>query len=502
MAINKEPITIQKAESHQATRTPARNEKSNPGILTASRFIQDIRKEELQMPRRLCTYDSMLLDDAVFNSVDITNKLVTYAMDNGAVQSTGTERSDTAASFLNYCIRNMTFGTWLQAMENASTDLIYGWSDLNIVLERRDYGPFAGSMCLRKLAPRDQKRVYAWVFDDSGREFRGFLMRPALRRFNPQNRFIGMVTETQITNEDPSDYPFLRVQDILHFTYGSTNNNPQGDSPFAHCFDAWMEKKLVESYELSGAAKDLGGIVVLRSPSELFEKAADAAEYPQEAAAKKELETDAANLHNGKTTFVHLQSDRDERGNYLYDFELKGIQGGGKQFSTTDIINEKKKSIYNVFGTQALLLGQDNVGSNALSRDQNTTFSYYVQRNIKQKEDVINNQLLPRILAANGIYLDYEDMPTFRAVNPFKTSFDEASKFIQRVGSVNKLTQEALSFIYEDVGLPTEGIEDLDFSDSGQSRAGDGMVTAGPGTSTDVNGNDNSVSNMENGSSE
>lgn len=500
MANKTEPHTIQKSESKVSTKLPARSEKGNPGIISASRFIQDIRKEELQMPRRVqCTYPSMLMDDAVFNSVDITNKMVTTALDNGAVESTGTTKSDVAAKFLNYCIRNMTIGTWLQAMENASTDVIYGWSDLNIVLERRDYGPYAGSMCLRKLAPRDQKRVYAWVFDDSGREFRGFLMRPSTVKLTPQNKFIGMITETQAVSDNPANYPFLRTQDVLHFTYGSTNNNPQGDSPLAHCFDAWMEKKLVESYELSGTAKDLGGIVVLRSPSELFERAAEPAEYPQEAAAKRELETDAANLHTGKTTYVHLQSDRDERGNYLYDFELKGITGAGRQFDTTDIINEKKKSIYNVFGTQALLLGQDNVGSNALSRDQNTTFSYYVQRNIKQKVDVINTQLLPRILAANNIYLDYDDMPVFSAINPFKLSYDEAGKFIQRVKSVGGMTKEVLEFVYKDLGVPTEGIDELDFSSKGDSRAGESKGSSGTGDSQE--GGSASEMNMDNGAS-
>lgn len=173
----------------------------------------------------------------------------------------------------------------------------------------------------------------------------------------------------------------------------------------------------------------------------------------------------------------------------------------GKQYSTSEIIREKTKAIYNAFGTQAVLIGQDGTGSNALSKDQNTTFKYYVERDMTEKADVINHQLLPRILAANGIYLDYEDMPTFAPLNPFKLSHDEAGKFGQRMKSVGLMTPAIMKWLAEDLGAPIEGIEDLDYTDKGDSRASDGMDTAGEGTSTGVSGQDASENNLENGAS-
>ena len=170
------------------------------------------------------------------------------------------------------------------------------------------------------------------------------------------------------------------------FSYNATDNNPQGNPPLAACFESFIEKKIIEQLELAGASKDMGGIAVARSPSELFEQANDPDNYPEAAREKIAFEQDLADLHTSRTSFIHLQSDRDERGNYLYDFELKGITGsGGKQYNTSDIIREKMKAIYNCFGTQALLLGQDGVGSNALSKDQSTIFRYYVERDMAEK---------------------------------------------------------------------------------------------------------------------
>ena len=116
-------------------------------------------------------------------------------------------------------------------------------------------------------------------------------------------------------------------------------------------------------------------------------------------------------------------------------------------------------------------------------------------------ENVINTQLIPRLLAANGIYLDYEDMPVFKAADPDELSIDEIGKFIQRVKSVGALTPAMWKHLAKKGRLPEEGIDDIDFTDSASSRAGDGMKSPGQGTSTSVGGKDASSANTENGGS-
>ena len=126
---NVEQIT--KAESTKLTKVPmsSAREIGQPRIITSGYFIQDQRKKDLIMPNRLCTFDNMLLDDAVYNAVDVTNIHVVNALAKGKfVGKKGNSKSKVLADFLNYCIHNMSYGTWLEAMLNAATDMVYGFS--------------------------------------------------------------------------------------------------------------------------------------------------------------------------------------------------------------------------------------------------------------------------------------------------------------------------------------------------------------------------------------
>ncbi len=497
-------VDIQKAESTKST-VPKRmvsQEIGQPRIVSSNRYIDDQRKNDLRMPTRLLTFDNMYNDDCVYNSIDITNLLVTTALYGGEYKPgpSNSNASKVAADFLNYCIRNMSYGTYLEFLQNATTDLRYGFSIQNIVTEKRKYGPYKGSTCLKKLSPRDQKSIYGWLWNKNKTELLGAVQQPRLtnRTFKPLTSFESGLTPLSTGNMYDSKYPIIKTQQMLHFKYNSTNNNPQGDSPLAHCYAAWMEKMLISEYELIGLSKDMGGIVVLRVPSSLLEKANDKTNYPDAYAESVALQKDAANLHAGKSSFILLTSDADEvTKKYHYDFDLKGIDGNGKQYNTSDIIDQKRKSIYNCFGTGFLLLGQDGPGSYNLSSNATSTHGYYVERNIIQKTDVLNYQLAPRLLAVNNIYLDYKDMPVYTPVSPTEANKDELSKVVQRIASVNKMTPKALESVYTELGWDTDGLEDLDYTDKGQSRSGESQGSSGTGN-TQEGGGATSTNNMEN----
>jgi hypothetical protein len=396
----------------------------------------------------------------------------------------------------------MTYGTWFDFINNLVTDLQYGFSLHNIVVEKRGYGQYKGNYCLKALSPRDQRGVQGWLWDKDKRYVMGYVQKPNIvSRRNPKfGEFQNGLTELSIPNYQEHKYPIIRDEQLVRSSYNATLNNPQGDSPLMHCYDAWYEKKLIEKLEINGVQKDLSGVVILRAHSDLISKAADPVNYPDEAREWSAMQQDASDLHAGRTTFIALASDYDEiTKTPLYDVQLKGIDGGGKNFDTSTVIDQKRKSIYNCFGTGFMLLGQDGSGSYALAGTQKGTHAFYVERNIAQKVEVINNQILTKLLQVNNIELDWKDMPTFVASDPDQLSLDELGKFLQRSASVNKLTQEVMEDVLKRAGLPTDGLDEIDFTDKGQSRAGDGMKSAGEGTSNKVGGSDKSVSNSENG---
>ena len=476
-------------------------EKGQPRIATSSRFIQDSRKKELVMPNRLCTFDQMAADDAIWTSIDSTNVPVLLALSGGEFIAGPSKSSVSkeAAEFLNYNIRNMSFGTWLGAMNNACTDIRDGFSILNIVTEKRTTGQYKNMYCLKKLSPRTQSSVFGWVWDKNYREVLGFVQKPSLKKAKQptEAQFERGLTAASAVIQN-NLYPYLKNETLLWFKYNTTDNNPEGDSPLMHCYDAWMEKKLVESYEVIGVTKDMGGLLVVRVPPELIEKANDPEIYQAEAQEYLDLQTDAAKLHAGESSFILLSSQADPvTKHYDFDIDLKGVDGGGKQYKTSEIIDQKRKSIYNVFGASHVILGQDGGGSYALSSSKVSIHEMYIKRNLEFKADVLNNQLVPTLLKANNIHLNWKDMPTFRPAEPSEMSLDEVGKFVQRIQSVTMMTPEMWEHLARITGLPLEGIRELDYTNKGESRSGESQGTSGTGDTQ--SGGKSSDTNSENG---
>jgi hypothetical protein len=494
-------VDIKKAETlgKQATIRPqSLKEKGQPQQVTGSRFIQDGAKQDLIMPNSLYTFDNMALDSAVFTAMDSSNAQVLLALSSGesVPGKSGSSLSKEAAEFINYNIRNMSFGTWMQSMNDACTDLQYGFSTQNIVLERRNYGQYKGMYCLKKLAPRSQKSVYGWVYDKNFRDVLGYVQKPMVKKSKQptEKQFERGITNTSsiINNQQ---YTYFKNEELLWFRHNPTQNNPEGNSPFKNCYAAWMEKALVENFEIVGVTKDLGGAYVLRVDPGLIDMANDPEGNTEAQSEYKTLQQDAADLVAGKDTFILLSSETDENGKYLNDFSMMGISGTGKQYSTSDIIEQKRKDIFNVFGASAQITGDNGGGSYSLSSSKTTIQELYVQRIIDWKIDVINTQLIPRLLAANNIQLSWRDMPTFRAGVASELNYDELSKAVMRMAGTGMMTPSALKELYRQAGLPDDGIDDLDFTAASGGDVGTSNGSSGNG-STNQN---NSEKNGENG---
>lgn len=500
---------INKTESHSSLSTPFLSERGQPAIITSRAMIDDCtHRMELDINRRCRTFDIMMLDSSVYTPYTATQDRVLMALSSirFVKNNKGTRRSERAAEYLNYCINNMTYGTWFEFCNNLITATKYGWSDVNIVCEKRNYGPYSGRYVLRKLSPRDQKSIYGWLWNTDMTEWIGAVQRPnvkqdptALSRINNKyNRGLDWLSIPKLS--DGRMWPVLRREQLVHASYNGTLNNPQGFSPLMAIFDDWYEKELIGSLVISGIARDLKGTLILRTPSKLMYEANNAEEYPQSAEEYQSLQENAAAVINGEETFIVLASDRDNSGEYVSTVELLAGTTGAGAYDTSEIIMAKTKSIYLAFNAAHLLLGQDGSGgSNGLSSNQMTQHGYRIAKDIAMYIDVIKNQLVPRLLAINGEYLNYNEMPEIEYDDFEPTSYNELSSFAQRMKSTGSLTPKMLKVATRSARLPIEGIDELDFTtDNVRSRAGDGMATAGQGTSTTVGGVDASVANNAN----
>lgn len=99
-------------------------------------------------------------------------------------------------------------------------------------------------------------------------------------------------------------------------------------------------------------------------------------------------------------------------------------------------------------------------------------------------------------MAVNGIFPKPSDLPKYIPSDIVGVSYDELGKFIQRIKSVNALTPEIYKHVLDIGGFPTDGVDDLDYSDKGGSRAGESMGSSGTGNTQ--SGGASSSTNMEN----
>jgi hypothetical protein len=253
---------------------------------------------------------------------------------------------------------------------------------------------------------------------------------------------------------------------------------------------------------------------VLGVPKDIINKAA-ANPGGEEAKSLYVLEQNLANLHAGEQAYIMLPSDPfDNTQVKEYSIEFKGISGSGKQFDTGKLIERRTKAIYNRLGAGFLITGDSGSGSYALSDNKQTFHSHTIERDIDITLEVLNKELVPQLLALNGIYLEDKDMPKIKAGTVGDPDVEANSKMIQRVVSVGAvpMVPEVINEFLEKLGLsyrlPVDIISDekayQDFVSkylpANVSRAGDGMSKPGNGTSNSVASTDNSSLNLDNAS--
>ena len=310
--------------------TPFTTEIGQPMVgMTQQALIQDSREKDLAMPKRLSVFDVMAQDDAVFAATYATNVSCYESLTKYKIVGTGSV-GKANAEFIEYNFKNLESGTFNNMVNDALQILRYGFMPINHIFSKRDYGPYRGTYCISKLSMRDPRSVYAWLWDDNYRECIGFVQHKNDHKYtNSQEDYRNKISMVDFSFQRDMDYPVLKSNQYLHFRHNALGNNPQGDSPYLHCYTAWAEKKIVEKLELIGLTKDLGGAFIVRVPGDLVEKASNPAEFPNEHQEYLNIQSDAAKLQNGESSMLVLLSDADSvTGKYVYDLEIKGVDGG------------------------------------------------------------------------------------------------------------------------------------------------------------------------------
>ncbi|KAB3178439.1 hypothetical protein F9047_10930 [Escherichia coli] len=497
-------VKVAKATSEQLN--VSRMRMSEQGTFALAKVQVDserMKAEEIRWPNLIGTVESMKQDATVATGLDMLYTFVEKAFKDFKVIPGESEESKKAAKFVEYCLKNMEGQTLRQFARDAATFNEYGLSVVEKVYTQVTVGEYIGKYKVKNLAFRPQaslSRTNPIVYNEDGSAIIGIKQSlSAFQNYTASEIGVGGVSTRM------SDV-IIPINRVMLMNTGGSSSQALGVSPLVGCYRAWREKILIENLEVVGATKDMGGVIELKIPSQILNKAAMDQSSP-EAEMVRGLMSDAANAHSGEQSFFMLPSDTKDNAPQ-YSMTLKGIDGMGKQYSTAQLISDRKKSILDRLGAGFINVGNDKGGSYNLSESKQTIHTQFVQRVNEIILEALNENLLPQLLALNDMRLPETEMPYVKAGEIVDVDMEGFSKAIQRIGAVGYLpkTPKVINRVLEVLGIDEKIEEDISQEElmkllgEDTSRAGDGMTkgSSGNGTGKISSTRDNSAANLDN----
>lgn len=249
--------------------------------------------------------------------------------------------------------------SWEDHLSEALTMLPFGYSLFEIVYALDQFG----RVTWRKLAVRGQDTIYSWDIDDNG------TLIGAIQRGAPTYREV-----------------YLPADKCILYRTRVEKGNPEGRSMLRTAYIPYYYAKNISQIEAIGVERDLAGLPVIKLP----EGASTGTETTSDASVANKL---VRNIRQDEQAGIVLPSG----------WELTLLSTGGtRQFDTDKIINRYESRMLMAALAQFLMLGQEGVGSLALSKDQTDLFTMSVNTTADIIADTFRHSAVPRLLALNG----------------------------------------------------------------------------------------------------
>lgn len=505
--------TITKSASENVTSSPRYNTLGSEAYQFIDDLVEVSMPHDLKWPQRLKTFDLMEQNSTIQVGLGLDRMFTSKAFRGIKFSSTEKQKSKQAAEFLDYVFNNMEKPLSAYVREAVNGYRKDGFSIHFKSYKVYDTGKYRGKTGLNRLSWRDTRTLDGtdpFIYYKSGRDIR-YIRQTRESLLNTDS--FGLVNVNEYFGKDTYiDIPYSRC-----LVYGEEFSpaRPLGQSPLIACYKDWKKLHLIDQLETSGVTKDMAGLLEIKIPKDVLDRAAEDPKGRDAAFVRKYMK-DAANIHQGKQSFVLTPSDNLEGSTTTpaYAINLKGIDGGGKQYSTSEIMKTLRKNILDVFGAGFLVVGTDTAGSYNLAEAGQSMHSFFIEDHVEHIKSIFNSQLIPELLAFNGFSLDYKDTPKMICSPIGEHDVDTASKMTQRLRATNSivLTKNNIIDWHRRNGFDVEHMESMSEEDlierlqlqteeSMQTRSGDGLESGmnnGVGTSVGTQGGDTSVANNEN----
>jgi hypothetical protein len=189
----------------------------------------------------------------------------------------------------------------------------------------------------------------------------------------------------------------IPIQKMLLFRTTAERNNPEGRSILRSAWRAWTFKKRMEEIEGIGVERDLAGLPVGRIPSQFMAADAD----PGDRAVFTAWTQMISRIKRDQQEGVIIPSDKDQNGNYLFELSLLST-AGSRTIDTTKIIERYDRAIATSVLADFIFLGQQAVGSFALSSDKTALFAQSLKAFLDVVIGEFNRKLVPALWDLNS----------------------------------------------------------------------------------------------------
>lgn len=440
------------------------------------KMMQEPRRN-LRFPEAMQTFQLMMRDPAIASSINIIKMFVRRVdwqfkvpkgqEDNAQLK----ERVD----FFNSLMDDMDV-TWHEFINTVMSMCIYGFSVHEKVYKTRKgrTGKYPskfndGLIGWAKLPIRAQGTLDKWYFDKDYTQVTG--VRQNLYKLNGRN---------QIDEKDR--YRRLPRSKFLLFKYDDDNGSPEGRSPLLNAYVPWKYKTQIEEYEAVGVSRDLVGMPKIGLPPDYLDENAEPEKKAFVEYCKRVINDMIANDRAGIIwpRFIDPETKED-----IFEFSLVSRQGA-KAYDTGEIIERYSKQIMMAFMSDVIAMGNSKYGSFSLADNKTSLLAMSVEILLKQIQDVINKDLVPQTYALNQwndeqmVEIGFSDIET--------PDIEAIAKFIQQVVAVGAMEVDKASsdYLRSLLGLPpadeSKAVSEK-LSPNSQSKSGEGMKTAGEGTS-------------------
>lgn len=352
------------------------------GLRQYGGFLAEEFLPDLAGPRGSRVYREMSdNDDTVGAVIFAISSLITQCK--WTVQAVDdTPEAEEAKEFVEQVMLDMAF-PWQSVIAEACSMFVYGFAPMEMVWKRR--------------AGRTDDPLTSSAYDDGqiGVAHLGLRAQPTVARWQI-NDATGIIEGMW---QQPWSAPqvFIPAHKLLLFRTTTARNNPEGRSILRTAYRSYFFKKKIEDIEAVGVERDLAGLPVAYIPARFFDRAADAGDK----AVLASWQALVTSIRRDQKEGVVLPSDRDSSGNLLFELRLLST-AGSRSFDTTKIIDRYNRGIATSVLADFIFLGQQAVGSFALSSNKTALFATAMGSFTTAIADEVNLNLITKLWAYNA----------------------------------------------------------------------------------------------------